>query len=223
MNVVILTSVRLLGDGLVSCLKQHDDINFLSIESNIAALKQAMPQEHVDLVLVDVTQGINIEEVRLFAAENPNICLIAFGLEEQRQEVIRCGRAGFSGYVARDASIETLCKAINDVIAGRLACPAEISGGLLRALFRMDSSDHQAQTDESLTRREEDVLHLIARGLSNKEIARELNLSIATVKHHVHHILGKFNLPTRTQVMRKVRENPWIGWSSVAQDRGKPN
>jgi two-component system, NarL family, nitrate/nitrite response regulator NarL len=54
------------------------------------------------------------------------------------------------------------------------------------------------------------VLQLIGRGLTNKEIARELNLSVATIKHHVHNVLEKLNLPRRAYAMRRVRERPWI-------------
>ena len=65
----------------------------------------------------------------------------------------------------------------------------------------------------ALTRREGEVLQLIGRGLSNKEIARDLSLSVATVKHHVHHVLEKLQLPRRAQAMRRVRETPWIASS----------
>jgi DNA-binding NarL/FixJ family response regulator len=55
------------------------------------------------------------------------------------------------------------------------------------------------------------VLELLGRGLSNKEIGDELCLSVATVKHHVHHVLEKLKLPKRAQAMRRVRDEPWLG------------
>ena len=83
-------------------------------------------------------------------------------------------------------------------------------GGLLRALFRMDRQVHANDLEDALTRREGEVLQLIGQGLSNKEIARDLSRSSATVKHHVHHVLQKLKLPRRAQAMRRVREMPWI-------------
>jgi DNA-binding NarL/FixJ family response regulator len=100
-----------------------------------------------------------------------------------------------------------------------LACSAEISGDLLRALFRADSHADPANSQKMLTRREGEVLQLIGRGLTNKEIARDLNLSLATVKHHVHHVLEKLQLTRRAQAMRRVREMPWIASSPLSDRR----
>jgi DNA-binding NarL/FixJ family response regulator len=104
-------------------------------------------------------------------------------------------------------------------MAGRLACSADISGGLLRALFRSDDAPVPSAHEEALTQREGEVLQLIGRGMSNKEIARELALSIATVKHHVHKVLEKLQLPRRAQAMRRVRSAPWIASSAPGLDR----
>jgi DNA-binding NarL/FixJ family response regulator len=163
------------------------------------------------VVLIDVTQDVDLFDVRGIATQWSDVALVALGLNEQRQEVIRCGRAGFSGYVARDASIDSLCRTLSETVAGRLACPPEISGGLLRALFRRDQQADEADPDLALTRRESEVLELLGHGLSNKEIGSELCLRVATVKHHVHHILEKLKLPRRAQAMRRVRDAPWLG------------
>jgi two-component system, NarL family, nitrate/nitrite response regulator NarL len=210
MNVVVLTPIRLLGDGLASCLSRRPGFAVLAVVKSLHCLRDALNSAGTDLILIDVTHGIDLYDVRSIATDHPEIALVALGLNEQRQDVIRCGRAGFAGYVARDASAEELCGALTDVMQGRLACPAEISGGLLRALFRMDELRKVIEPNPSITRRESEVLHLIGKGYSNKEIARELSLSIATVKHHVHNILEKLDLPRRAQAMRRVRDEPWI-------------
>jgi two-component system nitrate/nitrite response regulator NarL len=210
MNIVVLTPVRLLGDGLAVCCNQHPGITVTAVVNDLVLLRQALATASVDLVLIDVTQGIDLYDVRALAAERHDIALVALGLTEQRHDVIRCGRAGFTGYIARDATVETLCASLLDIAAGRLACPAEISCGLLHALFRGDAPAPEAAPDRSLTSRESDVLQLIGRGLSNKEIARELAISLSTVKHHVHNILDKLQLQRRAQAMRRVRDAPWL-------------
>lgn len=214
MNIIILTPVRLLGDGLAACFSSRPDIRTLAVVNNLASLRDLLATTEIQAVLIDVTQGVDLFDVRAIAAEWPDVALVALGLNEQRQEVIKCGRAGFAGYVARDASIDTLCKSLSEIVAGRLACPPEISGGLLRALFRRDPRSDTSEIDHALTRRESEVLHLLGRGLSNKEIGRELSLSVATVKHHVHHVLEKLKLSRRAQAMRRVRDAPWIASAS---------
>lgn len=211
MKLVVVTPIRLFGDGLAACLRQHEHIVLEAVASDLPQLRARLARSEPDAALIDVTQGIDLDEVRAIALAYPSVALVALGLQEQRQNVIRCGRAGFRGYVDRHASVEHLCEALSDVIAGRLACSAEISGGLLRALFSRDAPSEEAC--EALTAREGEVLQLIGNGLSNKEIASELCLSVATVKHHVHHVLHKLKLPRRAQAMRRVREAPWIATS----------
>ncbi len=222
MNVVILSPVRLMGEGLAACLNCAEDIVVAAIVDRFSALREALALAPVDIALIDVSQNIALEEVRAIAADWPGTALVAVGLDEQRQQVTHCGRAGFVGYVAREGSVKALHEALSDVTAGRLACSSEVSGELMRALFRMapPSAKRGAGADEALTRREEEVLRLIGGGLSNKEIARELSLSVATVKHHVHHILRKLRLSGRAQAMRRVRDEPWMASSSL--NRSKP-
>lgn len=210
MNVIVLTPVRVLGDGLVACLHQRSDIHIVAVSDDLSSVREVLASSKVDLVLIDVTQGIELYDVRSLATEYPGVALVALGLAELRHEVIQCGKAGFSGYVARNASVEALATALSDITEGRLVCPSEISGGLLRALFRISGSANDASWAEMLTRRECEVLQLIGQGLSNKEIAKELCLSVATVKHHVHKVLEKLRLARRTQAMHRVRDTPWI-------------
>lgn len=209
MDVVLLTQTRLLGDGLAACLGTRTDIALRGIVSDLGALRRMIEQVNPQLALIDVTQGIDLYDVRSIAAACPDVAFVALGLVEQRQDVIRCGRAGFTGYIAREAGADRLCEALAEVMAGRLACPAEISSGLMRALFRAESRREQPLED-GLTRRESQVLALIGQGLSNKEIAQQLTLSVATVKHHVHSVLDKLKLQRRTQAMRRVRDAPWL-------------
>jgi DNA-binding NarL/FixJ family response regulator len=217
MKVIVVTPVQLLGDGLAAYLDGRQGISVSAVVADLAGLREALVRESVDSALVDVTHGVNLFEVRLIATQSPAVALVALGLNEQRHEVIQCGRAGFAGYVARDVSLERLCDSLREIVDGRLACSSEISGGLLRALFRADQGTHPPDLDLPLTRRESEVLELIGRGLTNKEIGSELSLSVATVKHHVHHILEKLKLPRRAQAMRKVQDAPWIARTSSVE------
>ncbi|MEK6257817.1 MAG: response regulator transcription factor [Planctomycetota bacterium] len=215
MNVIVLTPVRLLGDGLASCFSSRPQFTAVNIVNDLAALRSALAATEIDVVLIDVTQSIELIDVREIAVQWPDVPLVALGLTEERQAVIKCGRAGFAGYVARQATIDGLCTTLSDIVEGRVACPPEISGGLLRALFRKGPQSEESLCDPALTRRESEVLALIGRGLSNKEIGKELRLSVATIKHYVHHVLAKLGLSRRAEAMRKVRDAPWLGQVAV--------
>jgi DNA-binding NarL/FixJ family response regulator len=210
MTIVVLTPVRLFGDGLGACISSRAGLTVDAVVNDLPALRARLERGPVDVVLVDVTQAIDPFEIRGIAVQWPAVKLIALGLAEEKQEVIRAGRLGFSGYVSRDASLDALCQSLCDVASGRVAMPPEIAGSLLQALFHPQATTDPMDPDLPLTRREGEVLALLGQGLSNKEIGNELCLSVATVKHHVHHVLGKLKLPRRAQAMRKVRETPWL-------------
>jgi two-component system, NarL family, nitrate/nitrite response regulator NarL len=213
MDLLLVSPVRLLGDGLAACLLERKGLRLQSTVADLRALRDALSSQQIEVVLVDVTQGIDLDEVRAVATEHPTVALVALGLAERCQEVVTCGRAGFVGYLSRSSSIDELCSALPDIVAGRLACSSEIAGGLLRALYRTISGDSEPRIAESLTKREGEVLQQIGLGLSNKEIARDLCLSLATVKHHVHNVLDKLGVRSRAQAMRSVRNTPWIASS----------
>lgn len=211
MRIVVLTPVRLFGDGLSAYVGGRSDMSVVAVIADLASVREILSTAAAEVVLVDVTQGTGLFDVRGIAAEWPQVALVALGLDEQRHEVIQCGRLGFAGYVNRRSSIEAMCQSLAEIVGGRQACPPEISGCLLRALFRHDSQGDRRAIEAPLTRREGEVLELLGRGLSNKEIGDELSLSVATVKHHVHNLLEKLQLGRRTQAMRLVRDSPWLG------------
>lgn len=210
-QIVIVTPIRLLADGLVLLFQARKEFSVVHVTDTLSELESLLRSDDIGLVLVDTTQIADLEEIRLLALAHPDVVLVALGLRDQRQDVIRCGRAGFGGYVCRDCTADDLVKAMKDAIAGKLSCPEEVSGNLLRALFQAVPSPPPPPSADTLTQRETDVMHLIGRGYTNKEIARDLKLSVSTVKHHVHNVLDKMQLPRRGHVMRQVRERPWTG------------
>jgi two-component system, NarL family, nitrate/nitrite response regulator NarL len=210
MNAIIVTNVRLLGDSLCRCLEGHVGIRVIAVVAGPGALHEVLVSRTADIVLIDVLQGVDLYEMRKLMLAWPELPLVALGIDEERSKVVRCGQAGFAGYISRDATIESMCATMADVVAGRLACPAHISGGLLRALFRNDPALDPISSQQGLTRREIDVLRLIGEGMTNKEIARSLDLSVATVKHHVHNVLDKLSMTRRVQAMHHVREAFWL-------------
>jgi two-component system, NarL family, nitrate/nitrite response regulator NarL len=210
MKIVIMTPVRLLGESLMMALRTFKSMEIVGTVQHLGNLRDLLGSQEADLALIDVTGGIEIDEMRSLAAERPQVKLVALGLIEQRTEVIGCAKSGFVGYVARDISLSELERSLHEIVQGRTRYPAEIVASLMRALFRRDADRAPAVADPTLTQREGEILRLLGRGLSNKEMARELDLSTATVKNHVHNLLTKLGLSRRNDAMRRVREEPWI-------------
>lgn len=204
-----MTTVRLLGDGLKVCIESHVQNSEVTTVNEVELLKQNLDSEQFHAALVDVTQE-NYESFREIAVTWPEFPMVAIGIKEELDDVVKCGRAGFAGYIAREATVEELCDSLANIVNGKLRCPPEISGGIMRALYQEPSRTRRPNPEPKLTRREQEVLQQIGHGLTNKEIGKELCLSVATVKHHVHNLLEKLGVPRRADAMRKVQESPWL-------------
>ncbi len=145
-----------------------------------------------DLVLIDM--GIQtldpIAVTRTIRSELPDTQVIIISGGNDDGSAVASVRAGATAYLRREARIEELLRAIRSAVAGEAVIPARAVARLLRSMGR-----HQA-----LSERETEVLYLVARGLANKQVARDLGIAESTVKCHVTAILTKLGLPSRTQV-----------------------
>ena len=111
--------------------------------------------------------------------------------------MIACAEAGADGYVTVDATLDDLERAIAHIGQEELLCSPRIAATLFRCLAHGNGRVAEAAADNMLTPREREIWKCIGGGLSNKEIAGALNISVLTVKNHVHHLLRKLNVSTR--------------------------
>jgi len=210
MRIAILTPIRLIGEGIAASLRACDagfePVVVCEVRELRALVASPSPPR---LAIVDVTQGLPLDPIRAFHHEIPELPLLALGIREQDAEIIAHGSAGFIGYLRREDGLDQLRARVDDAVSGRLLCSPEIAAVIMRGLFLRAPQGHEARSVD-LTLRETEVAGLVSRGLSNKEIARELDLSESTVKHHVHSILGKIGVPSRFQLQRGAREEAWL-------------
>src|SRR5690348_8822707 len=219
-RLVIASPVRLLREGLAASLQDCDGIDVIDVISldspGIARIIAAVP----DFVLVDVGKTDIGAAALLLKNAVPATKLIAFALDEIDVDVFACAAAGFSGYVPRESGAKELQRALKDAVAGRMRCAPHIAAamfGRLAALLRV--ADPRAALP-LLTSRESEVLALAEEGCSNKEIARRLTISCATVKNHVHSILQKLQVTRRGQAVARLRASAEAEWRS--RDRRDP-
>ncbi len=197
-RVLVVDDHAVVRRGLRAFLELQDDLEIVGeAENGIAAIAEA-ERLVPDVVLMDLVMpeldGIGaIAEIKRVYPEIEIVALTSF-IEEDK--VTAALEAGASGYLLKDAEADEVAEAIRAVHAGEIRLDPAVSRILAQRLRDRDSPSRQA---DSLTERELDVLGLLGRGLSNKEIATELSITERTARTHVSNILGKLGLASRTQ------------------------
>lgn len=200
-RVAILSVVRLYAEGLADYLGSRGGVSIAGIARNFAEIKKLLEAKPVDVILCDTSEKETAVEVRQLASQFKDVRIVAVALAETETEITAWAEAGISGYVPRNASLPQLYTAILAAMRGEVRCSPRITGWLLRELRRRPD---RGQIGERLTCREVQTLRLISKGLSNKEIARELGISVSTVKNHVHSVLEKLRVQSRSQAAARV-------------------
>jgi two-component system, NarL family, nitrate/nitrite response regulator NarL len=200
-RLIITSSVRLVREGLAATLRGRDGVVVVGAvdpsPQGIASIADAKP----DVVLIDVgeTDTHSAAAARLIRAASPTARLVAFGLDEIDDRVFACAAARFSGYVPRDSGADELHRALVDAMEGRMHCAPHIVAAMFNRLADFLQESESPEPLPSLTFRESEILALVKQGRSNKDIARQLAISSATVKNHMHNILQKLQVSPRGQ------------------------
>lgn len=197
-RILIVDDHQLAREGLKAVLSE-DGLEVVgeaaSGEEAVALVTQLVP----DVVLMDVRLGLGIdglEATRRIAALGLPSRVIMLSLHDMPAYVREALAAGAAGYVLKDASISELRGAVSQVMTGQSVIPL----GLINAALRESEREVRAADGlAALTTREREVLGQVAEGLTNKEIARQLNVSPATIKAHVERIIAKLGVADRTQ------------------------
>ncbi len=197
-RVLIVDDHAVVRQGLITFLELQDEIEVVGEATNGKEACVLVMQLQPDVVLMDlvmpVMDGLTaIKEIKRLRPETEVIALTSFADDEK---VFTAIRSGATGYLLKDVSPNDLVKAVLAAERGEVQLHPEVAKKLMNEVSG-PHKDAFAPADE-LTEREKEVLALLGRGMSNKEIARELSVSEKTVKAHVSSILNKLNLPGRT-------------------------
>jgi two-component system, NarL family, nitrate/nitrite response regulator NarL len=212
-SIMIVSDIRFFREGIAEVLQR--DGAFVSVglaadvDQALAVAAAATPQ----IVLIDVSLPDGLAALPRLRNLAPPPQVVALALGEIETSVIAWAEAGACGYVPRNTPLSELVSLLEEILSGQQTCSKKIAAGLLRWISRSPRAAplRFAVTPSLLTIREEQVLQLIAAGLSNKEIARRLNIGLGTTKTHVHNLLRKLELTRRSQVARWMRANPSFG------------
>jgi two-component system nitrate/nitrite response regulator NarL len=201
---MICSSIRLYGEGIAELLTRRGFPVVGTAPTAEECVRVA--GAHASMaVLVDLAGTDGLAALERLATELPDAGIVALSVPEDEGTVIACAEAGATAYVSREETADDLDRALTCLALGGSACPPRLTAMLLRRLRATGAEGrakgHARERVEHLTPREREVLRLMERGLSNKQIARELCIEIPTVKHHVHNILEKLDVRRRGEAV----------------------
>ena len=205
-RIFIIGDNRLFTEAVATMLNTREGITLVGSAANQYEALQAVRSLPIDVVLLDA----NMDEVHVdlltrdIKGEASELKIIILGLDHNDESILEYIEAGADGYVLKDGSFNELVSTIREVRLGRTSCSPRVAALVFARVTELtrDRSTRQVLPQTMLTPREQDILKLIAAGLANKEIANQLNISVSTVKNHVHNILDKFQVHYRHDAIR---------------------
>jgi two-component system, NarL family, nitrate/nitrite response regulator NarL len=201
-RILIVSDIRILREGLAEVLARDSSFFTVGIVSSLEEALEVVAVQPVQMALIDAALPEGTNAVTRLRELSLEVQIIVFALSETEDTVISWAEAGACGYVPRSAALDDLIDLINGILKGEQICSKRVAAGQLRP-----GHDSGLEPQPVLTAREAEIVRCLGAGLSNKEIARRLNIGLATTKTHVHNILNKLMLQRRGQVSTWVRAN----------------
>jgi len=195
MRILIAEDHKLMAEGLCALINSRPDLDVVGVaHDGRAAVKMAM-QLTPDIVLMDIgLPKLNgLEATRQITNYTNDVQIMALSMHSAKRYVEGMIKAGACGYMVKDCMFEEMSEAIDAVAEGKTYLCRKVAGSVLDNYFNSLKQD-RAPAAEALTNREREVLQLIAEGLSTREIADDLNVSIKTVETHRRQIMTKLEI-----------------------------
>ena len=200
-SVVLIEDNRLLREGLEAMILAQQGFEILASSSDAESALRTVREARPDVVLVDF--GLEDHDSLMLTAtvraEVPEARVIVMGILPLQEDVATFVQAGASGFIMKDASFEEFFTTIRAVAGGAEVLPPALTNTLFSQITRLGTGGNILESVR-LTGRERQVVELLGKGLSNKEIAARLQIAVHTVKSHVHNVLEKLALRSRLEV-----------------------
>jgi len=209
-DLLILSDVRFIREGLAEVLARDGTFQIAGIAADVEHASALARAARPSVILIDTSLPHGIAAVAALRRSACDAKVVAFALTETETEVIAWAQAGIAGYIPRNTALAALVSHLSSIVRGEQVCPTRIASGMLRWIGQHAGNTLRMKPLSSptpLTPREEEIARLISAALSNKEIARNLGISLATTKSHVHNILAKLGISTRAQAAQRLRES----------------
>jgi DNA-binding NarL/FixJ family response regulator len=208
-HVFLLAGNRLLREALTRVLRKRADMAVVGAAPYSPQALAEVTESGCQVLLLDsLTSALpDVDFVQEAIRAVPGLKVILIGMDEDKATFLRAVRAGAVGYVLKDASAVDVAAAVRNAAQDEAVCPPRLCLSLFRYMAKDATGmpDIRVKVQLGLTCRQQQLVPLIAQGLTNKEIATQLNLSEQTVKNHIHRMLQKVGADDRLAVVRMVR------------------
>jgi DNA-binding NarL/FixJ family response regulator len=206
-RIVLADDHPVYRDGLRALIDRSPDLELVGEAATGLEVVAMAASGAPDVILMDIAMpGITgIEATRQILQAQPDTRILVLTMSEDDDSLFAAMRAGARGYLPKDADSQDLVRAIRAVAVGDVIF-GESMATRLQSFFRADRGRPATDPFPELTDREDEVLELIARGRSNTEIARRLEISDKTVRNHVANIFNKLHVADRSQAIVRARE-----------------
>jgi DNA-binding NarL/FixJ family response regulator len=206
-KILLIEDNRLLRDGISNIIKKQDDMHVVATVGNGENILQLLKKVKPNIVLLDLglRNKNSLQLVKLIRKNLINAKIIVMDFIPLQTDIYDFVQAGVSGFMLKDINVTEFLKTIRSVYEGANVLPKNLTGSLFSQIVEhaVNGSKKEEIIDSvRMTKRERQVISLIADGHTNKEIAQKLHLSTHTVKSHVHNILEKLALSTRVQIAK---------------------
>jgi len=201
LRLLVIEDNPVLREGIAALLNQRTDLSVVASDDSGFDGRTARHAQ-ADVVLVDrgLRHRDSLHVVETVKKASPDAGVIVMALLPVQEDIIEFVKAGVSGFILKDAPVDDLVRTIRAVADGTKVLPPVLAGTLFSQISRLALTRGQAVAAVRMTRREREIITLIADGLSNKAIARQLHIATHTVKSHVHNILEKLALHSRLEI-----------------------
>lgn len=199
-RVLLTDDQTLIRDGLRALLHNHDDITVIGEAGNGREALELTKKLGPDVVLMDIRmpEMDGVEATRLIKQECPQTIVIVLTTFDDDEYIINAMTYGASGYLLKDIGSEKLIGAIRDSLSGNIILPGRVAAKITSRLVPNTTPD---VTLDDFTERETEIIRLLTRGKSNKEISEELFLSVGTVKNYISQIYMKIDVSDRANAL----------------------
>jgi DNA-binding NarL/FixJ family response regulator len=206
-RVLIVVDTRLYREGLARILTESPRIDVVGEAGTRDECVRKIRSQRPQIILLESSMLDSWAALKEEIGLDSRIHVVALGVPDDEESVFSCAEAGVSSYVPRESSILGLLACLEATWRNELCCSPRIARSLFRRLGAGASARETPLQPWNLTVQERKIAKQLNRGLSNKEIAQELSISVSTVKNHVHHLLEKLQVHRRGEAAATLREH----------------